>query len=78
MTETIREHADVVFPAEAYPEKEGTLTHPDGRVQRLRPAIGRAGEVRATWRVLAELGGRARAGRRRSSPSSSSTPSTPA
>ena len=29
-------------PAEAYPEKEGTLVHPDGRVQRLRPAIGRA------------------------------------
>ena len=37
----MREHADVVFPAEAYAEKEGTLTHPDGRVQRLRPAIGR-------------------------------------
>ena len=37
----MREHADVVFPAEAYPEKEGTLVHPDGRVQRLRPAIGR-------------------------------------
>ena len=37
MTDTIRELADVVFPAEAYPEKEGTLVHPDGRVQRLRP-----------------------------------------
>ena len=51
----IREHADVVFPAEAYPEKEGTLTHPDGRVQRLRPAIGRPGRglgagVRASGR----------------------------
>src|SRR4051794_34302179 len=43
MTETVREYADVVFPAEAYPEKEGTLVHPDGRVQRLRPAIGRPG-----------------------------------
>ena len=40
MTDTMREHADVVFPAEAYPEKEGTITHPDGRLQRLRPAIG--------------------------------------
>ncbi len=57
MTETVREHADVVFPAEAYPEKEGTLTHPDGRVQRLRPAVGRPGEVRATWQVLSELAG---------------------
>ena len=41
MTDTLREFADVVFPAEAYPEKEGTLVHPDGRLQRLRPAIGR-------------------------------------
>ena len=56
MTETVREFADVVFPAEAYPEKEGTITHPDGRVQRLRPAVKREGEVRPTWRVLAELG----------------------
>ena len=45
LTEALREHADVVFPAEAYPEKEGTLVHPDGRVQRLRPAIGRPGAL---------------------------------
>jgi NADH-quinone oxidoreductase subunit G len=57
LTETVREHADVVFPAEAYPEKEGTLTHPDGRAQRLRPAVKRPGEVRPTWQVLAELAG---------------------
>src|SRR5205085_10427718 len=49
-------HADVVFPAEAYAEKEGTVTHPDGRLQRLRPAIGRPGEVRAEWQVLVDLG----------------------
>src|SRR5437764_5028970 len=55
LTETVREHADVVFPAESYAEKEGTLTHPDGRLQRLRPAIGHPGELRAEWRVLAEL-----------------------
>ena len=67
MTETIREHADVVFPAESYAEKEGTLTHPDGRVQRLRPAIGRphgrdaqpGTGVRAGWQVLAEVSRRA-------------------
>jgi NADH-quinone oxidoreductase subunit G len=67
MTDTIREHADVVFPAEAYPEKEGTLVHPDGRVQRLRPAIGRArgrsmtpgSGVRALWQVIAEVSKRA-------------------
>ncbi len=37
------------------PEKEGTVTHPDGRVQRLRPAVGHPGEVRSEWRVLVEL-----------------------
>ena len=58
MTETIREYADVIFPAEAYPEKEGTIVHPDGRLQRLRPAIARPGEVRAGWQVLCELAGR--------------------
>jgi NADH-quinone oxidoreductase subunit G len=55
LTEGIREHADVVFPAEAYAEKEGTLVHPDGRLQRLRPAIARPGSVHAEWQVLAEL-----------------------
>ncbi|HEY8865443.1 MAG TPA: NADH-quinone oxidoreductase subunit NuoG [Solirubrobacteraceae bacterium] len=55
LTPAIAEHATVVFPAEAYAEKEGTVTHPDGRIQRLRPAIGRPGEVRAGWQVLAEL-----------------------
>jgi NADH-quinone oxidoreductase subunit G len=49
------EHADVVFPAEAYAEKEGTVTHPDGRVQRLRPAIARPDDVRGEWQVLADL-----------------------
>ena len=51
LTDTIREHADVVFPAEAYAEKEGTLTHPDGRVQRLRPAIGRPRGARRPERL---------------------------
>jgi len=55
LTEGIREHAEVVFPAEAYPEKEGTVVHPDGRIQRLRPAIARQGKIRAGWWVIAEL-----------------------
>jgi NADH-quinone oxidoreductase subunit G len=61
MTDTVREHADVVFPGEAYPEKEGTLVHPDGRVQRLRPAIARPKNargltgVRPGWQVIAEV-----------------------
>ncbi|HEV3048415.1 MAG TPA: NADH-quinone oxidoreductase subunit NuoG [Solirubrobacteraceae bacterium] len=58
LTDGLREHATVVFPAEAYAEKEGTIVHPDGRLQRLRPAIARAGgvgSVRAEWQVIAEL-----------------------
>jgi NADH-quinone oxidoreductase subunit G len=55
---SLERHADVVFPAESYAEKEGTVTHPDGRIQRLRPAIGRPGEVRMEWQLLIELGRR--------------------
>jgi NADH-quinone oxidoreductase subunit G len=54
-SDALDSHADVVFPAEIYAEKEGTVTHPDGRVQRVRQALGRPGEVRAGWSVLAEL-----------------------
>jgi NADH-quinone oxidoreductase subunit G len=55
LTEGIREHAEVVFPAESHAEKEGTVVHPDGRVQRLRIAIAHPHEVRAGWWVIAEL-----------------------
>ncbi len=48
-------HADVVFPTESYAEKEGTVTHPDGRLQRLRPGVPHPGQVRPTWQVLVEL-----------------------
>ena len=65
LTDTLREHATVVFPAEAYAEKEGTLVHPDGRVQRLRPAIGRPRAARSApacapaGRSIAEVARRA-------------------
>ncbi len=49
------QHADVVFPAEFYAEQEGTVTHPDGRLQRLRPGIPHPGHVRPMWQVLVEL-----------------------
>jgi NADH-quinone oxidoreductase subunit G len=61
-SEALVDHADIVFPAEIYAEKEGTITHPDGRLQRVRQAIGRAGEVQASWSVLAELCERVGAG----------------
>jgi NADH-quinone oxidoreductase subunit G len=55
LTDGVREHATVVFPAESYAEKEGTLTHPDGRVQRLRAAIGHPGDTRAEWSIIADV-----------------------
>jgi NADH-quinone oxidoreductase subunit G len=47
--------ADIVFPAEAYAEKDGTVTHPDGRLQRLRRSVPHPGQVRPVWEVLVEL-----------------------
>ncbi len=58
LSDAIREHADVVFPAGAYPEKEGTIVHPDGRIQRLRPAVAKPGESRAEWQVIADVAAR--------------------
>ena len=60
MTEGLREHATVIFPAESHAEKEGTVVHPDGRLQRLRMAIAHPGEVQPGWAVLAELERRSR------------------
>jgi NADH-quinone oxidoreductase subunit G len=59
LTEGLEEHANVIFPAESYAEKEGTVVHPDGRIQRLRTAIAHPGSVRAGWSVIAELARRA-------------------
>ena len=50
--------ADVFLPAETHAEKEGTVTHPDGRVQRLRPSVPHPGETRHGWQWLAELASR--------------------
>jgi NADH-quinone oxidoreductase subunit G len=47
--------ADVVFPLETHAEKDGTVTHPDGRLQRVRPSAARPGDIRPSWGVLAEL-----------------------
>ena len=59
LTEGLAEHANVIFPAESHAEKEGTVVHPDGRLQRLRTAIAHPGSVRAGWSVIAEIARRA-------------------
>ncbi|MBA3866650.1 MAG: molybdopterin-dependent oxidoreductase, partial [Solirubrobacterales bacterium] len=47
--------ANVVFPLESHAEKDGTVTHPDGRLQRVRPSASRPGDIRPNFQVLAEL-----------------------
>ncbi|HET6997054.1 MAG TPA: NADH-quinone oxidoreductase subunit NuoG [Solirubrobacterales bacterium] len=47
--------ADVVFPLETHAEKDGTVTHPDGRLQRVRPSASRPGDIRPNFQVLSEL-----------------------
>src|SRR5581483_722310 len=48
LTETAR-LADVVFPAAAFAEKDGTFTNTERRVQRVRRALAPPGEARADW-----------------------------
>jgi NADH-quinone oxidoreductase subunit G len=47
--------ADVVLPLETHAEKDGTVTHPDGRLQRVRPSASRPGDIRPNWQILSEL-----------------------
>jgi formate dehydrogenase major subunit/formate dehydrogenase alpha subunit len=52
--ETTR-HADVVFPAACFAEKDGVFTNSDRRVQRVRKAIEPPGEAREDWRILCDV-----------------------
>jgi len=56
MTETA-ELADVILPAAAWAEKEGTVTEVDRRVQRIGKAVAPPGEARPDWKVFCELAG---------------------
>src|SRR5262249_38268240 len=41
--------AEVVFPIETHAEKDGTVTHAEGRLQRVRPSASRPGDIRPNW-----------------------------
>ena len=47
--------ADVVFPALAFPEKEGTTTNLEGRVQKANKLIPGPGQARADWSVFDDV-----------------------
>jgi len=48
-------HADVILPATAFPEKDGTFTNTDRRVQRGRKAIAAPGDARPDWWIVQEI-----------------------
>lgn len=54
LTETAS-YADVVLPATALLEKDGTLTNIDRRVQLARAALSPPGEARADWWIIQEM-----------------------
>jgi formate dehydrogenase alpha subunit len=49
------QYADVVLPAAAFAEKEGTFTNSERRIQRVRKAVEAPGEARADAWIIAEL-----------------------
>ena len=54
MTETAA-FADVILPASAFPEKTGTVTNTDRRVQLGRVAVNPPGDARQDWWIIQEL-----------------------
>ncbi len=50
--------ADVVLPAQAYTERDGSFTSGERRVQRFFPAVPPLGEARPDYAVAAEMGAR--------------------
>ena len=47
--------ADVVLPAAAFAETDGTFANSERRVQRVRKAVEPPGEAREDWRILLDL-----------------------
>jgi predicted molibdopterin-dependent oxidoreductase YjgC len=48
-------YADVILPAAAFAEKDGTFTNSDRRIQRVRRAISPPGQARADWDIVMDV-----------------------
>ncbi len=57
LTETAK-YADVVLPASAWPEKDGTATNTNRQVQLGRKALPMPGEAREDWIIVTDLANR--------------------
>jgi predicted molibdopterin-dependent oxidoreductase YjgC len=55
LNETTRDHADVVFPASSFAEKDGTFTNTERRVNRVRKALDCPGNAREDWRIVVDF-----------------------
>ncbi len=55
LNETTRKHADVVFPASSFAEKDGTFTNTERRVNRVRKALPCPGEAHEDWRIIVDV-----------------------
>ena len=51
-------HADVVLPASAWPEKDGTVTNTNRQVQMGRKALEMPGDARQDWWIIQEIANR--------------------
>ncbi len=54
LTETAN-YADIILPASALYEKNGTVSNTNRQVQRVRPAVTPPGEAREDWKITVEL-----------------------
>jgi predicted molibdopterin-dependent oxidoreductase YjgC len=52
LNESTRDHANVVFPASSFAEKDGTFTNTERRVNRVRKALDSPGNAREDWRIV--------------------------
>lgn len=50
--------ADVILPAAAFAEKEGTYTSTERRVQKLRKSVDPPGEAKPDWQIISRLAGK--------------------
>ncbi|HEX2912673.1 MAG TPA: molybdopterin-dependent oxidoreductase [Chloroflexia bacterium] len=54
LTETCR-FADIILPASAHAEKDGTYTNTERRVQRVSKGVASPGFARADWKILSDI-----------------------
>jgi assimilatory nitrate reductase catalytic subunit len=49
------DYADVLLPATAWGEKEGTVTNSERRITRFKPVLGKPGETRHDWETVIDF-----------------------